>query len=831
MPKVHVLQSSFTSGVMDPRLSARIDIKQYYQGMFVGENVVCLPLGGAQRRPGSWHRDVLPYVLTARHTGATATAANGGTANNAKDDDPSTQVVTTNNISTTNPYVVVHYDLGSAQTVDYADVVGLSISSGESTQFRIQYSTDNASWSTLTPITLVDATPRSDRCVGSGTVTARYWRVARIGGTDLGTAKATLQDFLLWAQSTTVSACRVIGYKRNASERYFAVLTDRTLSLHKDGVVGGPYDVLPLPYSSAELAQVDAHSTYVQLILAHEDHQTLRMYNTNPTLPAWQIEPVNFRNIPQYDFDDDDSPTPVNDVHTIEFTGSWSSGNTFQLELDGARSGTVTYAGSSTADQQSATASNIQEAVQELYTVGFTGVSCAYTSGTTYTLTIGGESADNFNVIIGIPLSGASGIGFTTVKTQDGTPRKEDVWSHTRGWPRKVSAHGGRLFLGGCKSLKNARFMSVVNDHFNFDIGDGSDDDAIFDLPFDSATIVGAYSGRVLQIFTDDAEYKQARGVITPEDFAPEKQTMYGAAEVKPVSVDGATVFLQKNAKVLRDFLYSLDEDDYSSAPISALAQHLISEAIDLAAWQGSVGVDANYLFCVNTDGTMAVLNTLRSQNVNALTSWSTNGYYRAMGCLDELRYVAVERSINGVSQLHLEVLDDDYYLDDAVQITHSTAASTITGVSHLDGEECRVRADGFVLDNVTPASGAATVTANGTEFDAELIEVGLDWHPTITTMPLNSDFGNGGNFLRKKRVVHARILVYQSLGLLYNGRPLPDRYWDLDSFDEAATPFSGVHSMEESSNWDEGLLTQTISQEDPLPFHIQAIDFTVETS
>src|SRR5690606_186572 len=118
--------------------------------------------------------------------------------------------------------------------------------------------------------------------------------------------------------------------------------------------------------------------------------------------------------------------------------------------------------------------------------------------------------------------------------------------------------------------------------------------------------------------------------VITPGD-APRPQTGYGTAPIKPVDPDGATIFVQKTRKTIRDFLFRYEEDAYSSVPISALAPDLINAVLDMASWQGSDEDDANYAFIVNGDGTMAVYNTLRSQEIAAWTRWTTEGQYKAV--------------------------------------------------------------------------------------------------------------------------------------------------------------------------------------------------------
>src|SRR5271155_2116521 len=137
--------------------------------------------------------------------------------------------VTTTGISTINPYVVAHVDLGSAQTVLFADVVGLSISGATgSTQFAIQYSTDNSTWVT---VPTGGALPQLDDSNGApptasgtyggpgytyravGPISARYWRVARIGSISLSTAVIGLGDFSLWGDAGVVSGGRLLSFE------------------------------------------------------------------------------------------------------------------------------------------------------------------------------------------------------------------------------------------------------------------------------------------------------------------------------------------------------------------------------------------------------------------------------------------------------------------------------------------------------------------------------------------------------------------------------------------------------------------------------------------
>ena len=51
------IQTNFTAGEFDPLLRARIDLEQYRAAAKTLRNVVCLPTGGVERRPGLQYID------------------------------------------------------------------------------------------------------------------------------------------------------------------------------------------------------------------------------------------------------------------------------------------------------------------------------------------------------------------------------------------------------------------------------------------------------------------------------------------------------------------------------------------------------------------------------------------------------------------------------------------------------------------------------------------------------------------------------------------------------------------------------------------------------
>jgi len=831
--RAHYLQTHFASGVLSPLMAARADLRQYYSGCSVGTNIVIRPQGGARRRGGLRFRDRLPFTLT-RLTGMTITCPQGGTTANANDNDESTVVDTTVNIGVINPYVVVHYDLGSAQKVNYADAHGIKLdvlASAVSTEFVIQWSTDNVTFNTLgSALERVDSTSRTYRRGSAGTgVTARYWRIARVGATDLTTAQVILKEFSLWVETTTVSVGRLLPFEFNTSTGYLLALTDRNIAVYSAGAVVAN---VRSPFTSAQLADVDYAQALNTGIFVHEDVHPLRLLRGTAGT-VWYVDDVPFSSWPMVDYNDTSSPTPTSEQQDIQLTGgAWAAGDKFKLDVDGALSGDIVYAGDANAAQQNKTMENIRREVQACWTTGTAGVSVSRTGALTYRLTFAEDSADDYDLMIGVPVTGNSANRIAVTAVADGVPRTEKAWSAARGYPRSVAFHEARLWFGGTKSLPTTVFASRSSSYFDFETSEGLDDDPIqFTLATDQFNgIQNIVGGRDCQVFTTGAELYFTEAPITPGNGFLSLQTKFGSKRIRPVNIDGATSFVQRTGKVLRSFVFGQEEEAYGAPPLSIMASHLLNGIVDLAGFQGSSSDDSNLILVVNTDGTMAVLNTIRSQDVNAWVKWTTGtannpGLFKAVGVVGEVIYLAVQRTINGVAELDLEEYSESYYLDSAYQGTNGPAATTIaTGRANLTAT-VRCRADGKTLNDVALTAGAGNAA-----YAVSAYEVGFDWNPVITTMPLNVQLQDGDYLLRKKRVVKAKLQVYQSLGVRVNGRELIDLRTDLGQFDAAPAAFTGAKEIDDSTNWTWEPLTYTIDQVDPMPFEVQGLDLQLET-
>jgi hypothetical protein len=565
-------------------------------------------------------------------SGATVTAPNGGTAGNGYDNNPATLITTTNNLSTTTPYVVVHVDLGSAVAIRFADVQNLFLSGGTVNQieleFRIQYSADNSTWvdfgepfATVAKTATAPAVYQRRGDPSGDAVSARYWRVARVGSTDGDTNKVNIGEFQLWTETAELSKARLIRFEYDDDNKFILVATDGNIAVYQNDVRVADVQI---PHASADLAQLRWAQSLNTLLLFHRQYQPYKLLRVGiPGQNAnWNGSYQAFANIPDYTF------------------------NT--------------------------------------------------------------------------------------------TTAAEDIMSATRGWPACGAFFEGRLYLAGFAQAPASLVASKAADFFDLNIGTGADDDGfLITLDTDAANaIVNLYPGRNLSVFTTNAEFYLLPDVdpITPATVVAKRSTEVGSLGpgVPVVAVEGAIMYLQKGGVALREFIYTYTETAYQSNNISLLAAHLFNTPVDMALRRSQAIDEGDMVALVNTDGTLMVLQTLRSQNITGFSLHKTNGTFEAVGYETEF-YFVVRRTINGTVKQFLEVWDDEHLMDCSTRSTTGLPTSTVTGLARFNGATIATRADETNLSNEAVSGGSLTLDQAATNS----YEVGL-------AFPDVSDDGSG---------------------------------------------------------------------------------------
>jgi len=421
----------------------------------------------------------------------------------------------------------------------------------------------------------------------------------------------------------------------------------------------------------------------------------------------WVIDDIPFKNIPQFNFQDSSSPTAVTEMQSVNLSTNVTNGDRMKLSLEGILTDEFTVFAPAVVgdDNWLSTANAMRKALEDhplLRNKNYIRITNDGSSPDRYVVSFIDDTANNWDLMIPTFTSyDATNISPTCVRVAAGTSPEENTWSATRGYPRTCTFFGGRLYFGGSLNRRNTCWGSRVGDFFNFDKGKSFDDDAIeFTLDTNQVNeITAIFGNRSLQIFTNGNEFFVPTQPITPEKAVILPQTNRGAKRVRPVTIDGITLFVQEEGKAIIQFLYSDETKANQSSSVSSASEHLIKDPRELVLQRATSGRDANYVFILNEDGTLAIFNSMSSQGVAGFSRWETaqdsssGSRINSMTVVGSLIYALTERVINGSTVYTVEVEDASLYVDGGVVSTDPVAYNSHVLINIADNS----RPDGYL--------------------------------------------------------------------------------------------------------------------------------------
>jgi hypothetical protein len=405
----------------------------------------------------------------------------------------------------------------------------------------------------------------------------------------------------------------------------------------------------------------------------------------------------------------------------------------------------------------------------------------------------------------------------------------EPVWSSTRGYPRSVTFHQGRLYLAGSRARPSTIWGSRAGQFFDFEPVEGFDDDAV-EATLDTNTyneIIDVVSGRDLQIFTTGGEFyvgQQGTDPITPSSFAVSTAGRNGSKPgVRVQLLDAGTLFVQRQGKALNEVSFSDTQLTYVTSKISLLSGHLLKSPKRMAL-RRAVDTDENDLLIITNgdDGTLAVYSLLRMENVIAPSEYVTaNGEFLDANVDITTIYAVVKRTINDTIQYYVETFDNSVLTDCSKT---GGAVSSVTA-AHLAGETVNVILDGLVqADEVVASDGAISIPRPSTTS----YEVGLPISVEARTMPVDLKIQTGTRVGFKKRIVEVNAMVYETQHLKINGIEVSFRSMDTAGIlDQKVPEFTGTKTLHGILGYTtEGKIS--ITQTYPLKFTLLGMEYKI---
>lgn len=423
---------------------------------------------------------------------------------------------------------------------------------------------------------------------------------------------------------------------------------------------------------------------------------------------------------------------------------------------------------------------------------------------------------------------------------------QESSWSSTRGRPRTLRVHGGRLVLAASPTQPTTLWGSSIDDIFNFAVGSLADNAYEYLLQGGQRNPIQWMVSHVALYLGDSKQEYSAKGKGTDNPISGDETpnvvpiNFAGSKHVQPVVVDNAIVFLQRFGHDLIILSYSLQQSPDATSLVGSepnLFSRHIGDMVFALHPPAYAAKPYSIIFQPLENGQLAGLTFKPMQEVVAFSRTVTRAG-------DEIESVAVvphedgkrltvyqivKRTINGATKRYWEWYEDDAEdlqdrVTDGVKWAglQTDCAKTgeilegeteISGLEHLATETVDVIiGDSYIGQKAVSAGGVVTLTDDEAPTGDTIYEVGLHFDSTLKTLRPTIPGEVTDLFKRHWPVVGVR--VKDSIGGKINGKVLKKKAG-------GSRMYNGLLVMEnlETSDPLDGALT--ILQDQPYPLTV----------
>jgi hypothetical protein len=354
-------------------------------------------------------------------------------------------------------------------------------------------------------------------------------------------------------------------------------------------------------------------------------------------------------------------------------------------------------------------------------------------------------------------------------------------WSAAEGWPSAVTFFRERL----CFSRGQRLWMSTAAGFDDFSARNSSGEVAA-----DQAISLEVASGEINEIQWLHADRELIAGTaggefsigdltngdpLGPGNVKVQLRSRFGTRGVQPVGSGSSTLFLLRAGTRLREIAYDFSGDDYDTKDVTTLSEHITKPSL----------VDMDYaldpysvVWCVRSDGGLVGFTWNNEENVKG---WHRhiiggNGAVETVAVIpkpdntgDQV-WMVVRRTINGQTRRYVEFMEnpwergqpqaDAFYVDSGLTYAGSPV-TTLSGLSHLEGQVVDILTDGSPHPQRTVTSGAITLNA-----PASKVQVGLPCPCNLWTMRLEAGASDGTAQGKTKRMHKITFRLLDTGGL-----------------------------------------------------------------
>jgi hypothetical protein len=358
-----------------------------------------------------------------------------------------------------------------------------------------------------------------------------------------------------------------------------------------------------------------------------------------------------------------------------------------------------------------------------------------------------------------------------------------EAWAEYAGYPRAVCFHEQRLWFGGTELQPNTIWASATGDFENFRRGAFDNDALAFTLAAEEGSAIQSLvSHSSLVIFTQSEEWTATTSeqtVITPSNIFVRRQSRFGSAHRQAFVAANNLIFLQRGSRRVRQFTYGQGEGQASD--LTTFAEHVTQGGIVQMAFQQQPDP---IIWCVRGDGVLLSLTYEPDQNVVAWARHTSGAgliesvatIYGDAGEADQVWVVvnrAGKRIIERMDADAFPKLEDGItntlvYVDSAVIIQGASPPDyVVPGLSHLNGQQVHILADGAVSPPKTVASGEVEMDETATN-----VVAGIPYESVLQPSKIEISMDDGTSQSRRFLCKRATLNLWKTQGVQYSDHP-----------------------------------------------------------
>lgn len=408
----------------------------------------------------------------------------------------------------------------------------------------------------------------------------------------------------------------------------------------------------------------------------------------------------------------------------------------------------------------------------------------------------------------------------------------EAAWGY-RGYPASVTLYEQRLCFAGTSYKPQTVWMSESGEYDSMELGTDDSSALIYTLAsanvirwiFGDLMLFVGTSGGVFNISSGDSSIP-----MTPTNVVVRRHTNFGCNHMSPIKMGNYLYYVQRDNRKLREYAYEYSKDSYLSVDTTILAEHILQGGIVDLAYQQS---PYNLLYCARGDGQIAIYTRNLIQQVSGWSRFVGSGVTESL-CSISLAtggnevWVVTQRTINSQTKRYIEYIEqfefddqeDAFFVECGLSYS-GTPISTITGLSHLEGEEVAILGDGAVFPNETVVSGEVTIESACSD-----IQVGLPYivEGVLPKLEFGSAWGTAQGKIQ--RIHKISVLFYESLGCSVGTEDkrdvIPFRSTNME-MDQPPDLYTGEKSIPFPKGYGKDIRV-SIYQDQPLPLTILSL-------